>query len=1314
MMQRSTASSVLRTAGRLAPPLFRRAAYRREGRLAYVPLSPPLHQRQFHSTHNGRSQLNASPTQQHQQQPTRASSSASSLNAFSQRVRQHLASLPPPDVQASGSGELWMLDRLLYLLLHPDKSVEGSTRSGSVAAASSGRISAGGLHPLLCVRVLERLGPAVCTSGTNKQPNLLNDQRERAQGWTTRHAYPSLTSSGHAVDGLVTRNAQALSLLTAVVLLPLLPLLGDGTSRRPPHTQTVPVLPVVVEWLCTLPTSEEALPIQQWLPWIVAQYAASLAAADLRDGRDGGGEKEAPGSCERLPLESTGTASPALPPLLDLLPHLLQKLSPHLSERNGKNRGSLSILCEEQVAVLLDMCRRCSVVITEGDGLAVSAATAKSCATVGEVLWWSGDVSLLHLPGVRRALASVVEQGRAEERGAAALLSSSDEKESCAASSAGVVPGRERRVEKADNTTVSGMGGLSAVQVASSAVSTGSPAAAAAGLCPQVVLRLADDDAFRRFLLRLAALQRLLSEVPGDRVDAQDQHANPVVLLAVELEDALVATHKDSSHTNSLEDPDVVLRFIQPLYDYVLLLLDTPADTGSTSVNPARAAVLVSPVRLSFTAVTLVLSAVFQRLEELKKQSSCHHVASADPALRMQRAADLSSGTAAAATTTTAYTLLPQKARLHTLKRLCELLLHHARSAEAAADAARRASTTASPRLPPPASAPLPLLFVDVAAHQQEAVLRRLCGAARALVRVVMEERRCSLLEEGPEGSVLTASSITAARRSRAGGITVPESRGTLTESAALPTSPPAAAATASTPGVTSVSVSSAAPAASFEHTLRTLAYRVVEPALWRLYDTCAQQHVALPLHVLRFADWMACLGARRGAAAAASGEGANSRRLSRDAYGDNNAPPQLQPFRAVMEAARDLHESVGGRSGLQTAQQVLPHPGQQSISALVEGVRLAALQCFVFDGLWIPAHAAKAGDVEAAAAYTKWVLDYTSAAFFSVWQRTAERADQLSAPTDSATAVRDEQQQQLRHRLGLLSLALHVRVLMAQQRLRVVAPGPEGTDPSSALSLEEGTGAAFPSSLSSLLHCLLSAPAHYTTSQTDVSLSDEWPLVLTNEGILQSCRRPPAGTPSGSASLWEFVEELEEMAADAGSGDVTWRWLGSLETLWDVMEEEQTSQQRESSLPSPARRFFLLPWTTVAQSHQLCRVYDESGQSRRAALEWEAAVQVWLGGSRGESDSCPSKHQPVVRLVSIAEELRFFSALQHTPTVQLSSSVRVVCADVAREVEVVAPALQHLLRSCAQPTPPQTGGAAASAGEEEIWYAESDYDGLD
>ncbi|KPI89938.1 hypothetical protein ABL78_0906 [Leptomonas seymouri] len=1301
-----------------------------------------LAQRRPYSTRDPRVGRAAQPSPQPAPRPTRSlkgRDTIRSLNSLSQRVFQHLAAHPLlPDRDG-----LWAIDELLHLLLLPYAKAESASRATVASPTAASR-----LHPLLCVRVLQRLRFAVCDCNNN---GLVT------KGWTSRHIYPSLTSGGSAADTSALQRstspsspAQALAGVAAMVLGPLLPLLGDGTPQHLSHSQVTPVAPIVAEWLCTLPTSEAALPMQQWLPWVVAQYSTAGP-----HGGEGISEVNRWRQGSALAGEATSAPPVSLPPLVQLLPHLIRKLSRQLSEQTdisaapGDSEASMASMCEKQLSTLFRLCSNSPLAdaLRTLDPAEVSVPTCPT--TLSDVLWWSGDEPLVHLPGVRRALAHLASKDVEASAGTCHLQTSVAEEEDAGVARGGAGGRGDGRPAKASCATAEANSCLSFARVLTNEFQAIAPT----GALPQLSLRLADDDMYRRFLLRLTALQHTLLEAQHRRrhSEAPNTRHDAFVLLSLELSDSLSMGDESGSHG----DPDIILRFIQPLYEYVLLIQEgfpglrtaspvaavTPGDDGV----PAAAA----PVLLTFTSVVRVLSATFHRLEALKQQSSCRYASATNTALRNEQAHD--TPPSSARTATPAYTLLPQKARLHTLKCLCEALLHHARGTvasraavkEACAQAAANETGTTPPSVP--ASMCAQPWFIDVDVRQQEAVLRRFCGAARALVRVVMEERRSSLLEEGPEGSVLTASTLTASHRNRPAGMTTAGScekerpaAGAVIAGTAATAVAPVALAARQRPTASSV--------ASFDHTLRTLAFRVVEPALWSLYDACTQCRVFLPLHVLTFEAWLSYLNVALGEEA---GDRCRRTRNSITLYPrEYGVPLELPSYVTVMEAARALYESVGGQSGLQTAQQVLPRPGQQSVSALVEGIRLTALQCCVFDGLRIHVDAPLPEQVDCTDAYMRWVLDHTGAAFFSVWQRLSQSPNTVHGGAAAAATEREAQemveegQRRLRHRLGLLTLVLHVHVLLSQQRLRlVVAAGAD--DAAATLGSATDSFTAFPSLLTSILHRLITDSTAATSSS---SLSDgphfdsgdagqdEWSLVLRKEGTLQACRRPPPGTPSGCSSLWELVEELG-LCADTVDVDgpsfvkesgVTWRWLGSPEALWDVSEE--TAGASTAPFTELRSRFILLPWTTVARSHQLLRVYDESGQSQRAAYEWEATLQSWLAGGgsdaahaknhtetprgTGEGDTQPSASRSVVRLVSIAEELRFFASLQYQPMMDLAPGVRVVCEEVRREVEAVAPAVIRQLSSSKRRQERQADAERVEA--EKGWYTEDHYDGLD
>ncbi|KAG5507655.1 hypothetical protein JKF63_06604 [Porcisia hertigi] len=1121
------------------------------------------------------------------------------------------------------------------------------------------------LHPLLCVRVLQRLGYAVwkCEAAQKK-------------GWSVRHTYPSLrccsdatvssteSSSSHSVASTAYANAERVA---GAVLAPLLPLLGDGTGAHPPHSKVLSVLPVIVEWLCTLPTPESAVPLDFWLPWVVTVYT------EAHEGR-------------RSLFQSL-----QLPPLLDLLPHLMRKLSIHLEGSTAVSQKatppSPSTLSERCLASLFTLVPGRSSVQedepVERESKMAGYATGKTgllpahCAVdqhsglkLADILWWHGEAPLLRLAGVHRAL---------EQAGQTVPLAS------------GAAP--PPPATTMTWTTTSGDSSMPLLHLQGDQEYSVSRVKHA----PHVTVPLPDDDAYRRFLLRLAALQS------ASLVNAAASPSSeiPPALVSVCLTGAAAPRSTDSGCDGARgalsEDPDMILRFIQPLYEYLCVLQESSAQWSGTrrptASATAGAVTAPLPVQLTFTSIVRVLMAVFGRLEDLKQQSSCQSAAAATPALRTQASPSEPSGSCV-----TAFVLLPQKARLHLLKSLCELLLRHVRAVQVSKSAS---SPTGSGAAPEPVCV---RWFVDVEVSHQEAILRRLCGAARALVRVVMEERRRSLLEEGPEGSVLTASSVTMAQQHRAAS----GSSGASRESRSSATAPLASAAV-------------------FERTLRNTAFRVVEPALSNLHDACVEARTSVPLHVLSFEEWRSYLSVLHTKAAK---RGALAGLLTSSA-----AESVEQVYIPIMAAALSLFDSIGGRAGLRTAQQVLPHPSQQSVSALVEGIRLTALQCFLFDGLRSGGSPscttiASAYIREEAATYMSWVLHHLPHAFFSVWHRTASPptlANPSSAPSEVTEAAAADQRL-LRYRLGLLTLLLHVRVLGARQLLRGDAALLHKTSPSrpslgaNPVHAQKWVGDV-PSSLDSLLHCMTKDGAAVPNHS---ALRDEWSLVLP-PAILEACVVPPL--PAGCTALWELVEELQDLADASKKGENAsespasgseWVWLGSPEALYDVLGASLLKKGGGDSTTGvfPCHVYYLLPWTTLAHSHQPWRIYDEGGQARGAAQEWAATLHSWLTGStsmNGVKEAPSQRHpDPIVRLVSMKEELSFFACMTQVSLLHLSADVWVVRSDVRREEREVAPAVRRVLTASQEDRTATTTTSSAAVTECSGWYAEEDCDGLD
>lgn len=1197
-------------------------------------------------------------------------SAPTSLNAFSKSVRSHLAAHPSP---SSSADELWVVDRLFALLLQPakDDTYDASSTTVSPLALEP-------LHPLLCVRVLQRLGHAVWECEAAAQDcSTQHATAARKKGWTVRHTYPSLASSSGAIVTSAESLSSSRSVASAIyantervagaVLGPLMPLVGDGTAAHPPHSQVLPVLPLIVEWLCTLPIAESAVPLDRWLPWVVAIYT--------EDHHN-----------RRPPLQS-----PLLPPLLNLLPHLLSKLSVYLEDstvaQREATRCSPNILCEHGLASLFALSLAGPAVTEDervergsrGDSGATGKATLSpahrashqhSRSALADALWWHGEAPLLRLAGVRRALKQAGETVTLASSAAAAVAAAKPFHTPATVTSGGL------------STPLSH---LQQDQELSCSHSE---------RVPHVAVALGDDDAYRRFLLRLAALQSTSFVIAA--ASAPREITPALVSVRLTGAAALGATESCRGHAPAplSEDPDMILRFIQPLHEYVLLLQESSAQWSSTA-GPTAAATTAStagvlPVQLTFAGVAHVLMAVFGRLEELKQQSRCRGAAAATPALRAQASLSAHAGSSVA----TAFALLPQKARIHALKSLCELLLRHVRAVQASKTAPSTLPTGAAPDCAP--------WFVDVELPQQEATLRRLCGAARALVRVVMEERRCSLDEEGPEGSVLTASSVVAAQQHRAAG----GGTGAFTTSTS----------SAATPLTSTI---------SFERALRSLAFRVVEPALWRLHEVCAEAQTSVPVHVLTFEEWRLYL---RVANAHETERGILPGRLASAAVEHVD-----QVYSSVMASAVLLFDCVGGRAGLRTAQQVLPHPGQQPVSALVEGIRLTALQCLLFDGLrsggsFSSTSVVSSNTREEAAGYMDWVLHHLPHAFFSVWQRTQPPPTLTGLPSaaNEAEETAVAGQELLRRRLGLLTLLLHARVLSARELLRRDAALLPGTTPSRSAMNANPTHTwrwfgDVPSSLDSLLHCMTKGSA---TLPISGDARDEWSLVLS-AATLQACVMPPL--PAGCTALWELVELLQDLAVASTKAEETleppaavteWVWLGSPEALYEALDASLLNESGSDPAAgvTPRHGYYLLPWTTLAHSHQPWRVYDESGQARRAAQEWEAMLQSWLTGSSsidgGKGVPSRRRQQPVVRLVSLTEEVCFFTCLQRVSALHLSTDVRVVRSDVQREESEVAPTVRRVLTASQAARIAASSSAAVT--ESAGWYTEEDYDGLD
>lgn len=333
-----------------------------------------------------------------------------------------------------------------------------------------------------------------------------------------------------------------------------------------------------------------------------------------------------------------------------------------------------------------------------------------------------------------------------------------------------------------------------------------------------------------------------------------------------------------------------------------------------------------------------------------------------------------------------------------------------------------------------------------------------------------------------------------------------------------------------------------------------------------------------------------------------------------------------------ITAAISDIEHHAGGHSPLFTARHVLQHPFQQDVIAVVEGLRLVAIQALVL-------HSQQCVNWLKGRAYSNTAAN----AFFGVWERTKVGGSSLtnhnqSGREDSESGKFDIQRM-MRHRLLWTMLLLH------HEYCSCCDPGGREQEahwqaPSNCMVLR------------SLLDMLVPDPTCTEFSAFGWSYplgcdGQNLSLQTGGSGDSELWKRhvvyPPAHRSfSGDASRWDLLDELSPTRDSSRK----WLWLGT------------TGSVREAcAIVNPtggtASRFvgYLLPWSTVAKSRHPLRFYDESGQSAAAAASFDAAVGTLV---RGKNSKMP------LRLVGVQEEVAFFRDMEHTSELLLCPGILV------------------------------------------------------
>ncbi|KAH9589273.1 hypothetical protein LSM04_005474 [Trypanosoma melophagium] len=350
-----------------------------------------------------------------------------------------------------------------------------------------------------------------------------------------------------------------------------------------------------------------------------------------------------------------------------------------------------------------------------------------------------------------------------------------------------------------------------------------------------------------------------------------------------------------------------------------------------------------------------------------------------------------------------------------------------------------------------------------------------------------------------------------------------------------------------------------------------------------------------------------------------------------------------------VIRSKEEIEHHAGGRAMLFTVRHLLQHPLCQDVTAVVEGLRLVAIQSLVL-------HSPECEE------WLRESYNVTIAnAFFSVWHRTigdglkeiagnsnitlvGESKKEEEGKGESHTTVQ-EVQIHMRKRLLWIMLLLHQRYCYcstSSQEEPLITDKRTGFNCSlfrSMLDLltsygncTEFTGFGWPLPYQEInITC--------TVNETKRSLND----VLWSRQLVY----PPiqGGENAGYTSRWEMQEELSSLDC---KGIGRWRWLGTTTAVSEAADFAKSEMDAGRSIDYAG---YLLPWSTVVQSRHPLRLYDESGESTASALKFDVNVEKLLSLENGL----------VVRLVSIAEETMVFPDMMYTAELQLGGGVAVV-----------------------------------------------------
>nr|CCC94322.1 conserved hypothetical protein [Trypanosoma congolense IL3000] len=333
-----------------------------------------------------------------------------------------------------------------------------------------------------------------------------------------------------------------------------------------------------------------------------------------------------------------------------------------------------------------------------------------------------------------------------------------------------------------------------------------------------------------------------------------------------------------------------------------------------------------------------------------------------------------------------------------------------------------------------------------------------------------------------------------------------------------------------------------------------------------------------------------------------------------------------------VAAALAEVEHHAGGKALLFTARHILRCPLRQDVTAVVEGLRLVAIQGLLLRSeecvSWLRGEG-----------YSNFVAN----AFFGIWHRSSlGKANLRNPPTDAGVSDAEplEFQQRMCNQLLWTLLLLHHRYCPC-------CTGAAQEPNAKWLSV------TYCSLLTSLLDLLASGPvpnefAAFGWCCPNFACAEQAPLTGRVPGIggelwEKHIVYPPSGNAvSDEAARWDLLDELSPV-----DGTNTWLWLG---TSMSVREASATVGSSDDVATHCTG--YLLPWSTVAKSRHPLRFYDESGQSATAALSFDAAVEAILQRK--------GAHVPL-RLISVREEAMFFREMEHTAKLSLSPKVLVI-----------------------------------------------------